>query len=767
MLIAAVLADTKRFMMYEARTDYDDEYLTTRIPLDSVFGSLDEEVYIDKITAITDGKVHHLIIKGCSDEVKEVKPANSTFLSECVNHTIIFSWAQNAGPLVLPEDAAIRVGGISGIKTINVEAHYTDKFDGADNFNGIQVEISRKAPKKLIGIFFLGSNFFLLPPGKETNVNVECDYPDKEPIDIFAFRTHAHSHGKVITGYRYRQSEGYHMIGKGNPQWPHAFYTRVGGPIRVQKGDTVHATCTFFNEEEKTVQVGPGRTDEMCNLYLMYSVPYAPGPLHSHTCWGTNFLTDPEIPDDLTDMTPYPGFAGEDSIKAIQNGWNIPPVPTEMVMHHHGNDHHEDHDHGMMDDDDDKDEMNDLKELKTQLNHLQNIPKSASLLAVTPDSGWRAEADLGEVAGVDTDYDGTLWIFHRGEYTWGDETFDIYTNIVTYKKPTTASCVIQVDAKTGKVIQKWGDNMFYLPHGITVTRNGIWLTDVGTHMIYHFSKDGTLLHQIGVDKVPGKSNYQFCKPTDVAVDESTGEFFVGDGYCNSRIVHYSNDRKYLDEFGNTNGKKAGSFLVVHDIAIGPGGDLFVSDREHGRIQVFDRDTKTIVKIYKSDTIGDAIYASVWSPQVATLFLVNNWSEISRKQQKGFSLEANGTIKGSFTPEGGMGTAHDIALSKDGKCIFIAELRPHVVHMFHVETAENEVSNYRSSSSKIIMGVVHEKPMALTGTFIIIAIVVILVTAIIVRKRIKKKTRTFVYRPLLTNEGSDDEEVSLFDRKTVA
>jgi hypothetical protein len=41
--------------------------------------------------------------------------------------------------------------------------------------------------------------------------------------------------------------------------------------------------------------------------------------------------------------------------------------------------------------------------------------------------------------------------------------------------------------------------------------------------------------------VPGSDEKHFCQPTDVAVSENTGFFFVADGYCNSRILKF--DRK--------------------------------------------------------------------------------------------------------------------------------------------------------------------------------------------------------------------------------
>ena len=48
--------------------------------------------------------------------------------------------------------------------------------------------------------------------------------------------------------------------------------------------------------------------------------------------------------------------------------------------------------------------------------------------------------------------------------------------------------------------------------------------------------------------MPGTTNDCFCKPTDVAVAKS-GTFFVADGYCNSRIMKFDKDGKFLAKFG--------------------------------------------------------------------------------------------------------------------------------------------------------------------------------------------------------------------------
>ena len=50
---------------------------------------------------------------------------------------------------------------------------------------------------------------------------------------------------------------------------------------------------------------------------------------------------------------------------------------------------------------------------------------------------------------------------------------------------------------------------------------------------------------LGEAFVPGSDEKHFCQPTSVAVSETTGTFFVADGYCNSRILKYNKDGKLL------------------------------------------------------------------------------------------------------------------------------------------------------------------------------------------------------------------------------
>lgn len=54
---------------------------------------------------------------------------------------------------------------------------------------------------------------------------------------------------------------------------------------------------------------------------------------------------------------------------------------------------------------------------------------------------------------------------------------------------------------------------------------------------------------LGEAFVPGSDKNHFCQPTDVAVDPDNGNIYVSDGYCNTRILTFSPEGKYLSHWG--------------------------------------------------------------------------------------------------------------------------------------------------------------------------------------------------------------------------
>jgi DNA-binding beta-propeller fold protein YncE len=128
----------------------------------------------------------------------------------------------------------------------------------------------------------------------------------------------------------------------------------------------------------------------------------------------------------------------------------------------------------------------------------------------------------------------------------------------------------------------------YWLHGLHVDRDdNIWVTDVSRHLVLKFDPAGHLVLSVGVDGRPGGDAQHFNQPTHVAV-ASSGDFFVTDGYGNSRVVRFDRHGRRLREWG-VHGVAPGQFHTPHVITIGPEERLYVSDRENDRIQIFDPD----------------------------------------------------------------------------------------------------------------------------------------------------------------------------------
>lgn len=73
-----------------------------------------------------------------------------------------------------------------------------------------------------------------------------------------------------------------------------------------------------------------------------------------------------------------------------------------------------------------------------------------------------------------------------------------------------------------------GSGVFYLPHGLTVDDRGTpWVTDVARHQVFKMLPD--TIKTLGTTFVPGNDDFHFCKPTDIAVDNALGHFYVSDG----------------------------------------------------------------------------------------------------------------------------------------------------------------------------------------------------------------------------------------------
>jgi DNA-binding beta-propeller fold protein YncE len=185
-----------------------------------------------------------------------------------------------------------------------------------------------------------------------------------------------------------------------------------------------------------------------------------------------------------------------------------------------------------------------------------------------PDSmpdGWK----FGRVSAVTSDAQGDVYVFHRG------------------KK---ADSVVVFDSK-GIYTRSWGRDFFGNPHGIRVDKDGnVWCVDNGNQQVYKFTREGKLLQTWGTKGETGNDKTHFGRPTDIAWDRQTGDFFISDGYGNSRVVKFNKKGEYLLAWGKP-GSGPSEFDTVHSIATDSKGRVYVSDRENNRIQIFNTDGK--------------------------------------------------------------------------------------------------------------------------------------------------------------------------------
>jgi len=186
-----------------------------------------------------------------------------------------------------------------------------------------------------------------------------------------------------------------------------------------------------------------------------------------------------------------------------------------------------------------------------------------------PVQGWPKLPDgvkLGPVSAVATDSADRVFVFHRGQHP------------------------VLVFDRDGKFLRSWGDDQIKAAHGLRIDHdNNVWITDTGYHQVFKFDAEGKLLLTLGTKGQPGVGPDSFNRPTDVAV-APTGEFYVADGYGNSRVLKFSKEGKLLKQWGQK-GNGPGEFDLPHAICLDAQGKVYVADRENNRIQVFDADGK--------------------------------------------------------------------------------------------------------------------------------------------------------------------------------
>lgn len=283
---------------------------------------------------------------------------------------------------------------------------------------------------------------------------------------------------------------------------------------------------------------------------------------------------------------------------------------------------------------------------------------------------------LGNPTGISIDTNQNIVVFHRADREWS--LFGSMPN-----KPIESKTILIIDKYSGKLINSWGDNLFIMPHGLTVdNENNVWLTDVGLHQIFKFSHDGKLLMKLGEAKVSGNDSSHFNKPTDIAFSKD-GSFYISDGYGNSRVVKFSATGKYLFEWGKK-GNKESEFNIPHGISLDSNGNVYVADRENNRIQVFDPNGK-FIKQFTDNTFG-TICSVAFGKSQSKLFAVDDFTFLKVKHRGSdvFIFDKTGKVEMRFgrsgSYEGNISWYHDLTVDKDEN-IYIGDILGNTIQKF--------------------------------------------------------------------------------------
>ena len=221
---------------------------------------------------------------------------------------------------------------------------------------------------------------------------------------------------------------------------------------------------------------------------------------------------------------------------------------------------------------------------------------------------------LGSTIGVEADTQDHIWIAHRASTLAANET------PVLGDPPTAEECcapappVLEFDPE-GNLVNSWGGpgDGYDWPssnHGVTVDHmDNVWVGGNGggdSHAL-KFTRSGQFLLQVGVaGRAPDSLSLDsFGRIAKIAVDGPENEIYFADGYGNKRVAVVDADtgevKRFWGAYGNEPDDSAQQRYTpggpplqqfrspVHCAEVTDSELIYVCDRSHDRIQVFQKD----------------------------------------------------------------------------------------------------------------------------------------------------------------------------------
>jgi len=298
------------------------------------------------------------------------------------------------------------------------------------------------------------------------------------------------------------------------------------------------------------------------------------------------------------------------------------------------------------------------------------------------DAAWPAEYvsfDLGQIGGLAVCPEGNVHVFHRGSRVWNYNTFDGDDNYMLKDEGALPEAIEILSRSDGKCLERLGKDKFYLPHGLTLDNNKhYWLTDVATHEVHKYDiESDSIILTLGKQFQHATDMYdteKFCKPSDVAIAPS-GDIFISDGYCNHRVIKFSDNGTFLGQIGT------GELTLPHSITLIPDRDLVcVADRESSPSRIVcytagltdnDMGEKVNEILMNSAYPLERVYAIAYNPRDDAIYAV------TQKGNKGYAYTirfVNGKLQEDSTwdllSEKEFDQPHDIAVSPNGDVVYV-------------------------------------------------------------------------------------------------
>ncbi|KRX85224.1 Peptidyl-glycine alpha-amidating monooxygenase A [Trichinella sp. T6] len=413
----------------------DEEYICYGIKVEQP-GYITEFIPIAEVS-----RVHHMIVFGAminDNAPGSVWPCEGSL--GVPSAKILYAWARNAPALKMPNGVGVPISGSSTVNYLILQMHYNLKFIGdVLDYSGVTMKVTSNHPTYVAGVYILYADGSVSIPPKisEFPMNISCAVEEDVIIHPFAYRTHAHSLGRIITGYKYRDNK-WTLIGKGNPQWPQLnvkntvvdrkhdsqvnekypsvefeiylflylqWFYPVKDKITITKGDTIAAQCIFDSTSRgNTTQIGAHGMDEMCNFYMYYFVE----------------LKHLDVLEDFSAC----GSSADESLFSEYPADANKPLPPNPVFE---------------------------KQAKMVAERF-----GPELIA-----DWLQSLDvaIGQISGIAIDGDDNVLIFHRGPRIWDEQSFDLNNMFLQQDKGPIRNDTVLVISPAGKLLKRWGGGL--------------------------------------------------------------------------------------------------------------------------------------------------------------------------------------------------------------------------------------------------------------------------------------------------------------------